>query len=221
VSKKWRIVAVIAFVVAVSAVIVGFALPRPDGFSESILAGIAVSAFAFAVAILLIEGPVLTRERRLQKVISIATHSITQLNEQIAITLVTELGEYLASKLDSNINLDGEERDDWTALKRLLRLIFQDAKQVPVNGSPESGWVSEKDYLSYVEAARRFTEQVGSALGTDWEVQAQLLELLEYRNKLDARIREAGYPCSIRDEKTRFAGLAAIGDAIIDLIEGS
>ena len=219
-SKKWWIIFGIAVGVGCVATIVGLSLPRLDSFLENIVAGIAVSAFAFAIAVRLIEGSVMTRERRLQKVISMATRNVAQLNEEIAVTLVREIGEYLASKLDSDIDLDGKERGNWTDFKRLLRKVFQDARQVSVRGLPKSEPISKEDYLSYVDAARRFVEQVRSAIGTDWEVQAQLLELLEHQNSLDAHIKEAGYPYNMRDEKARYARLAAIGDAIIDLIEG-
>ncbi len=218
-SKKWRSVVIIAFVVGVISIIAGFVLPRLDSFAENILAGIAVSAFAFAIAVLLIEGPVLTRERRLQKVISIATRSVAQLNEEIAVTLVREIGEYLASKLDSNIDLYGEERGNWTAFKPLLRSVFRDASQVPVKDLPKSEPLSKEDYLSFVGSARSFLERVRSAIGADWEIQAQLLELLEHWNKLNAHIKEAGYPCNIADEKMRYATLAAIGDTLIDIAE--
>ncbi len=218
-SKKWRSVVIIAFVVGVISIIAGFVLPRLDSFPENILAGIAVSAFAFAIAVLLIEGPVLTRERRLQKVISIATRSVAQLNEEIAIMLVREIGEYLASQLDSNIDLYGEERGNWTVFKRLLRSVFQDARQVPVTGLPKSEPLSEKDYLNYVESARSFMMRVRSAIGSDREVQTQLLELLEHWSKLDAHVKEAGYQYNIADEKMRHAQLAAIGDTLIDIVE--
>jgi len=219
VSKKWRSVAIIAFVVGGISIIAGFVLSRIDSFLENILAGIAVSAFTFAIAILLIEGPVLTRERRLQKVISITTRRLAQLNKEIGMILAREIGEYLASKLDSNIDLYGEERDNWTDFKRLLRSVFQDARQVPIKGLPKSEPLSEEDYLCYVKGARSFMERVRSAIGSDWEIQAQLLELLEHWNRLDANIKEAGYPYNIEDEKMRYATLAAIGDTLIDLVE--
>ena len=218
-SKKWRNAAIIAFVAGSISTIAGFVLPGLDSFLENILAGIAVSAFAFAIAIRLIEGPALTRERRLQKVISIATRRVAQLNEEIAVTLVTEIGEDLASRLDSNIDLDGEERGNWTAFEPLLRSVFRDASQVPVKGLPKSEPISEEDYLSVVRAARSFLERVRSAIGSDWEVQAQLLELLEHWNRLDTHIKEACYPYNIRDEKTRYRTLAAIGDTLIDIAE--
>ena len=67
-SRKWRSVVIIAFVMGVISVILGFVLPELDSFLGNILAGIAVSAFAFAIAVLLIEGPVLTRERRVSSI---------------------------------------------------------------------------------------------------------------------------------------------------------
>jgi hypothetical protein len=108
VGRKWRIVVIIAFIVGIISIIVGFVLPRLDSFPENILAGIAVSAFAFAMAVLLIEGPALTRERRLQEVIAIVSRSVAQINEEIALTLAREIGEYLADRLDS----DGGDQGD-------------------------------------------------------------------------------------------------------------
>ena len=179
-SKKWWIVIGVAVGVGCSATIVGLSSTGLGSFLESMLAGIAISAFALAIAVRLIEGPVMTRERRLHKVISMATREVARLNEEIAVTLARDIGGYLASKLHSNIDLYGKERGNWTAFKRLLRAVFEDARQVSVRGLPRSEPISEKDYSSYVDAARKFKEQVGSALGTDWEVQAQLLELVEH-----------------------------------------
>jgi hypothetical protein len=220
VSKKWWFVFGVVFGLGCVTVIVGIKLYGPDSFLENVLPGTGVSLIVFAIAVLLIEGSIKTRESRLQKVVSRASRDVARLNEEIAFTLVREIGEDLASRLDSNINLYGEERGDWTAFKHLLRAVFQDAGQVSVRGLPKSGPVSKEDYLSYVDTARRFMERVGNAIGTSFEVQAQLKELIEHRDRLNDRIIEAGYPGSIRDEKERYVRLAAIGDSIIDLIDG-
>jgi len=219
VSKKWWIIFSAAVVVGVIAFTLGFKLPGLDGFLKNCLASLAAAMLVLAMGIWLIEGPLMTRERRLRKVIAVAARSVAQINEEIALMVVREIGQYLASKLDSNIDLYGEERGDWTAFKHLLRLVFQDARQVPVKGLPRSSPFSEEDYSNYVEGARSLTERVRSALGSNWEVQAQILELVEHLNKLSTRITEAGYGSNIRDEKMRYAALGAIGDALIDLIE--
>jgi hypothetical protein len=104
-SKKWRHVVIIAFAVAVISIIVGFVFPGLNSFLQNVLAGIAVSSCAFAIAVLLIEGPLLTRERRLRKVISIAARSVAQLKGEIALSVVTDIGQYLVGLLDSDIDL--------------------------------------------------------------------------------------------------------------------
>jgi hypothetical protein len=220
VNKKWRSVVIIASIVGIVSVMVGFVLPWLNSFTENILAGIAVSAFAFAIAVLLIEGPALTRERRLRKVIAIAARSVAQINEEIALTLAREIGEYLADRLDSAIDLHGKERGDWKVFKPLLRQVFQYAKGVPEKGLPKKNVpLSEKDYQIYVEGAGRLAETIGSALGSDWEVQAQLLELIEHLNKVKECIAKAQYPSTVGDEKMRYAALGDVGDALIELIE--
>lgn len=218
-SKKWWIIFSVFIAIALLAAICGFNLSGLDGFLKSFLPSLAASMLILAVGIWLIEGPLMTRERRLSKVIGIATRSVAQVNEEIAVMLVREIGEYLASKLDSKVNLYGEERGDWVAFKGLLRSVFQDAKEVPVKGMPKSEPLSEQDYLSFVDSVRSFVMRVRSAIGSDREVQAQLLELLEHWHKVDTHITEANYPYRISDEKMRYATLGVIGDALIDLIE--
>lgn len=219
-SKRWWIIFVVAFGLGCVAIIIGIKLYGQDSFTENMLPGAGVSLIVFAIAVWLIEGSIKTRESRLQKVVSRASRDVARLNAEIAVTLVREIGQDLASRLDSTVDLYGEEREDWTAFKDLLRKVFEDARQVSVRGLPKSEPISKEDYLSYVDAARRFMERVGNAIGTSFEVQAQLIELIEHQDRLNERIIEAGYPGSIRDEKERYVRLVAVGDAIIDLIEG-
>jgi len=219
-SKKWLIVVIINFIVGTLSIIAGYLLlPRLNSFQENLLAGMAVSVLSFAIAILLIQGPTLTRERRIQKVISIASRSIAQLNEEIAMTLTREIGEYFASTLEPTIDLYGDERGNWTTFKLLLRSTFQNARQVPVNGLPKGESLSEKDYLNYVDRARTLMERVRNDIGSDREVQAQLYELLRYWDKLEFNINEATYQYNVTDEKMRYVKLAAIGDTLIDLVD--
>lgn len=219
-SKRWWIIFGIAFGLGCVAIIAGVKLSGLGSFLEDMLPGAAVSLIVFAVAVLLIEGSVMTRERRLQKFVSMVIREVAQLNEEIAITLVREIGEDLGSRLDSNINLYGEERGDWKAFKSLLREVFKDAKQVSDRGLPKSGPISEEDYLSNIHAVRRFMERVGSALGDHLEVHAELIDLIERRRYLNNRIEEALYRESIRDERIRYVKLAEIGETMIELIEG-
>lgn len=219
-SKKWWTVVIIAVLVGVTALVAGFKLPKLGGFLENILAEVAGLTFALALAIWLIEGPILTRERRRRKVIAISARPVAQLNEEIALTLVREIGQYLAGLLDSNVNLYGDERGDWKSFKSLLRQVFKEAKRIPEKGLPKKDVpLTEGEYQDYVNRVTRFSEKVHNALGTEWEIQATLLGLVEHLNKLNTYITKAGYPPTIRDEKMRYSVLGAIGDAIIDLIE--
>ena len=219
-SKRWWIVFGIAFGLGCVSIIVGIRLSGVRSFLENMLPGAGVSLIVFAIAVLLIEGSVMTRESRLHRVASMVSREVAKLNEEIAITLVREIGQYLASRLDSKIDLYGGEREDWKAFKRLLREVFQDARQVSARGLPKSGRISDRDYLSYVGHASRFVERVGSALGNHLEVHAELIDLIERQRDLISRIQEANLALSMTDEKIRYVRLAEMGEAIIDLIEG-
>ncbi|MDP2918756.1 MAG: hypothetical protein Q8O43_00855 [Dehalococcoidia bacterium] len=134
--------------------------------------------------------------------------------------VVREIGEYLASGLDSAIDLYGKERGDWKAFKPLLHQVFQYAKGVPEKGLPKKNVpLSEEDYQSHVKGASSLAERIRIALGSDWEVQAQLLELVEHLNKVKECITKAEYPSTVIDEKMRYEALGVMGDALIDLIE--
>lgn len=219
-NKRWWIIFGVALGLSCVVIIVGLTLTGLSSFAENLLSGAGVSLFVFAIAVLLIEGSIMTRENRLRKVVGMACRDVIQINQEIATTLVREIGQDLASTLDLSVDLYGEERGDWIAFKDLLRKVFEDAGQVSVGGLPKSETISEEDYLSYVDAARRFMDRVGNAIGTSFEVQAELLELIEHRNRLNDRIIEASYPNSIRDERERYVRLAAIGDSMLDLIDG-
>lgn len=219
-SKTWWIIFGVALVLGCVAVILGIKLYGTDSFVENMLPAAGVSFIVFAIAVRLIEGSVMTREKRLQKVVRKACREIVEINQEIASELVREIGEYLTSRLDSNIDLYGDERGDWEPFKDLLRKVFEDARQVSVRGLPRSGSVSKEEYLFYVEGARSFMERVGSALGNDWEIKAELQELIEYRDRLGKHVMEADYPSIIEDDKSRYVKLGEIGDGIIEIIEG-
>jgi hypothetical protein len=218
-NKRWWIVFVIAFGLGCVFIIVGIRLSGARSFLENMLPGAGVSLLVFAIAVLLIEGSVMTRESRVRRVASMVSREVAKLNEEIGITLVREIGEYLASGLGSKIDLYGKERQDWKAFKRLLREVFKDAREVSARGLQESGVISEKDYLIYIGCVGRFAERVGSAMGNHLEVHAELVDLIERQRELNSLIREANRNIGIWDEKIRCVRLAEIGEAIIDVIE--
>jgi len=220
VSKRWWIIFGVAFGSGCVAIMVGIRLSGVRSFLENMLPGAGVSLMVFAIAVLLIEGSVMTRESRLQRLACMVSREVARLSEEIAITLVREIGEYLASRLDSKIVLYGEEREDWKGFKRLLRGVFEDARQVSVRGLPKGGPISEADYLRYIGSARRFVDRVESALGNHLEVHAVLVDLIERQRALNTRIQEAFLVTSMTDEKIRYVRLAEMGEAIIDLIDG-
>jgi hypothetical protein len=219
VSKKWWIVIIIAIIVGIAAIVLGFMLPGQDSFLKNLLAEIVGLAFALAIAIWLIEGPVLTHTERLKKVLNVAVRSTARMNEEIAMTFSRDIGQYLASMLDSHIELYGEERGDWDAFKELLRSVFREARQVPDVGLPKSGAISESDYLGSIESARNFMARINEAIQADKEVQASLFELLAHWEELNSFLRTADAPYSVDDETRRYQMLGELGDILIDIVD--
>jgi hypothetical protein len=218
-SRNWWVIFSIVVVIGIISLVTGFTLLRQGSFLQSFLASLAASMFILAIVIYIIEGPNMTRERRLQKIVSKVSYKVAQINEEIAIMVSREIGQFLVSKLNSNIDLYGEERGDWKTFKSLLREIFRESVEVSSNELPQNLSISKEDYLMYLGGSGRLSKRIRDALGSNWEVQAQLLELVEHLDKLDTRILEANYPSTISDEKMRYMALGQIGNALIDLIE--
>jgi hypothetical protein len=218
-SRNWWVIFSIVVVIGIISLVTGFTLPKLDSFLQSFLASLAASMFILAIVIYIIEGPNMTRERRLQKVVSKVSYKVAQINEEIAVMVSREIGQFLVSNLNSNIDLYGEERGDWKAFKALLREIFRESIEVPTKGLPQNLSISKEDYLMCLDGPASLSKRVRDALGSNWEVQAQLLELVEHLDKLDTRILEANYASTISDEKMRYRALGQIGNALIDLIE--
>lgn len=216
-NKKWWGIFYIAVLVGLVSVALGFLILELDSFGENILAELAGLSFALALVILLIEGPILTREHKVQEVISIVARRTVHLNEEICTTLVREIGEYLAERLDTTVDLHGDECGDWVAFKPLLQQIFKEAKQVTLNGLPKINIpLSEEDYRSFVNSARSYIERIHRTVGSDWEIiaKAGLLDLVDSLDELELFLS-----LRVRDEESRFSQLGTIGDELINSIE--
>ncbi len=221
-STKWWVVFGGSLVAAAVATAVGFLRPNLDGFAQNLLAEAAGLGFGMAIAVLLIDGATQTRERRLRKVVSMAARRVAQLNEEIAVMLSTEIGAFLKECLNSNSDLYGDERGNWDTFKPLLSQIFHEATKVLEKGRPtETASLPEEDYKSFVNSASSFVARVRQALGSNFEVQAELFEVVKHLDRLDDCVSKANWPSTARDEKARFAALGDIGNAIIDIVEAT
>ena len=107
-STKWLCVSLVSVLVAAGALVIGAVMPGIDTFWRSLLASVAPSALVLAVVIWLIEGPLLTQERRRRQVISHNARYILQEIGEISTGMARELAEWLGVKGGAKVDhLDG------------------------------------------------------------------------------------------------------------------
>ena len=216
-GKKYKIIILISVIVGVSSIVAGFLISGLDSFVENLLAELGGLTFALALALWLIEGHSLTQEQRVQEVISVVTRRTLKLNEEIAMMLSREIGQYLVSSLDLPIDLYGDERGNWIDFKPLLQQVFEYAKQVNMKGLLEKNVSLDIDeYRIFLNSARIYIESINRTTGSDWTIiaKAGLLELVDSVEKL-----QLVSSSSARDEESRFRQLGTIGDKLIISIE--
>ena len=196
-------------VLGITALVVGFVVPGLWSFTESVLATAAGLCFAVAIAIVLIEGPVLTREQRGREV-AVYRWSIAQTTWEIAGTVAREFAQPYAEP--AGVDLYGPERGNWEAFKPLLRTVFRWMQDPTV--SARLNWaMSDHEYEESVDSTRLMVRRIVDAMDHKAEYRDQLgpLDLMVSRLKMLAE-----RPLSERDYLER---IGEIGDATIDLVE--
>ena len=125
-SKKWWGVIIASLLVGAIFVGVGFYLFEPASFLENLVAESIGLAFALAVIVWLVEGPVLTRQRRVRAILEYK-RQVFQLGGEIGTLIVNEIAEPIATDFEPPIDLYGYERGKWDEFEPLLRRVFKNA----------------------------------------------------------------------------------------------
>ena len=94
---------------------VGFYLFEPASFLENLVAESIGLAFALAVIVWLVEGPVLTRQRRVRAILEYKRR-VFQLGGEIGTLIVNAIADPIATDFEPPIDLYGDERGNGTNL---------------------------------------------------------------------------------------------------------
>jgi hypothetical protein len=190
----------------------------PSGFTQNILAEVFGLGVAFGLAIILIEGQILTQEARRRRIVTRVAKSTLEFASEIGMGVTWELGTWLVSILNSPIELEGEERgDDWDKdVKPLLRRVYDEAEKVKEITVP---YLTYEDYRSYVEGLEDFARRIRERIETNLEVHEMLLELGEKLDELDKCLIQSKWANSGVDEIDRYHRLGRLGNNITYLME--
>jgi hypothetical protein len=224
-TKIWWAIALASLVIGALAFGAGY-LPwwSPSDFEQNILAEVFGLGIAFGLAILLIEGQILTQQTRRRKIVTRAAKSTLEFADEIGMRLTWELGIWLVSVLESSVDLYGEQRgNDWDKdIKPLLRLVYDEVERVKEPAMPRVALTCE-DYRSHVEALKDFARQIRQRMETNLEVNEMLLELGEKLDELDKCLTRSMWATSaaneVEREMERFHWLGSLGNTMTYVME--
>jgi hypothetical protein len=221
-NKKWLALSLGSLVIGALAFLVGY-LPwwSPSAFIQNILAEIFGLGIAFGLAILLIEGRILTQHTRRRKIVTRAAKSTLELASEIGMMVTWELGTWLVSALGSSVDLYGEQRgNDWDKdIKPLLRLVYGEAEIVTSDSIRHVDALTYEDYRSRIDSVKHFAGRIRERMEANLEVHEILLELGEKVDELDECLTRSMWVTVIGSEMERFHALGRIGNTIIKVME--
>ena len=219
-SKKWWAVIIVSFFLA--AVLTGLGILQFDAadFIENLIIEIIGLLLALGIAVWVIEGKVLTREKRIRDIVRYRQR-VFQLVVEIGLQLARDIAEPLASEFDPEIDLYGQEREDWDQFKPLLRKVFSLAKDVRYDGLPPYSCLTKEDADSYMSACREMTERIKERIKEQPDfMELNVLGLLPWTISEIEHLVKRAYRLDLLDEPiSRYNTIGELGNRILDMTQ--
>ena len=215
-SRRWLWVFLACLLVGFESLAIGAALPEIGTFWRSFLVSTAPSALVLAIVILLIEGPILTHQRRRQIIIARNARSVLQLVGEISSSLARETAEWLAAQFDPAIDLYGDERADYCEFRPLLVTVYEQAKEVPLKGLPPFPDLTEEEYRRWLDHYSDFIERIKNRIQGDYEVQTVLFEVVMAIDDFERRVSYSRFSSTLRNQRQRYQRLGRLGLQLLD-----
>ena len=177
-SKKWWAVIVASFVISVALVATGFFLFEPLGFLENLIAEAIGLALAIGIVVWLIEGPVLSREKReKERIRAIVEYKrrIFAISSEIGSLTAQEIAQFISNDFTSEVDLYGYERGNWEEFEPLLRTTFRRAMDVRRDGLPPYPSLDKESADSIMNGCRKMVMRIREEIDSNpefakWEV---------------------------------------------------
>jgi hypothetical protein len=188
------------------------------GFLENIIVEAIGLLFSLGVVVWLIDGPVLSRERRLRRVLEYKWR-VFQIIWDIGSLLARDLAQPLAGEFEPRVDLYGEESSSWQDSEPLLREVFRRLRKVTPESLPSYPNV-DKEFVhrafgSLLSMVSRIEEVINSEPKLKEEVVRQSGHLGNIRGTIE-RAERLGLTNELIDQ---YEILGNIGDQILDLVE--
>ncbi len=216
-SSRWLWAFLACLLVGFEALAIGAALPEIGTFWRSFLVSAAPAALVLAIVIFLIEGPILTHQRKRQIIVAHNARSVLYLVGEISSSLARETAEWLAAQFDPPIDLYGDERADYCEFRPLLVSVYEQSMEVPLKGLPPFPDLTEEEYRRWLDHYRDFIERIKNRIQGDYEVQTMLFEVVMAIDDFDKQVSYSLFPPTLRNQKERYQRLGWLGLQLVGL----
>ena len=223
-NKTWWAVATGSVLGGAVLVGLGFYLFEPNGFLENLLAEAIGLLVALAVIIVLIEGPILTRQKRIREILEYR-RQVFQAAGATAPLIAQNIAQPIADEFQPPTDLYGPERGKWDEFEPLLRQVFRQAMAVRQNGLPDYDELAlDEGYArSIMQACLDMERRSRQAMETNpefasWDVLGSFdMTLRQIVNHVE-RAQDLDIPS---DTMERYREMGELGDLLLDLIKGA
>lgn len=219
-NKRWWAVTAASFIVGGVLIGVGFWLFEAESFLENLIAEGIGLAFALGIVIWLIEGPVLTRERKFHAIVEYK-RQVFRVAGEIGNVFVVEIAQAIADDFEPRIDLYGHERGNPEEFKPLLRTVFRRAKEVRQCGLPRDPDLSMEDASSIIESCLSMELRIRQVTDTrpefaKWEVLRGFdLALHQIRSASERAVRLG----LVEDPTERYETVGHMGDLVLNMLD--
>ena len=200
---------------------VGFWVFEAMDFLENLIAEAVGLTFALAIIVLLVEGPVLTRQRRVRAILEYK-RKVFHRGAEIGNLLVIDMAQLITGDFEPYIDLYGPERGNWDEFEPLLRQIFRSAMEVRRFGVPDRPSLTEEAARSFMKGcedmAKRTQEIVNSKPDFNkWDILGNFS--LSF-TKIVHDIERAEQLDLLSNSTERYVAIGELGDSLLEMLRG-
>ena len=199
---------------------IGFWLFEEASFLENLIAEGFGIFIALGVIIWLIEGPILTRERRVRAILEYRRRIFQFAGEIVSID-AADMADFLASILEPPIDLYGPERGRWVEFRPLLREVFRRTGNVRRDGLPEYIGLDEEYARSTMTGCLHMRERIKELMDekpefATWEVLGSIPMTLERIKHAVERAERLGL---LNDTIARYEEIGQMGEFLLEILD--
>ena len=224
-SLYWLVAALTCFIASVALATVGYVVPRLLPFTEALLASLFGVFIALGIAILVIEGTLLTRLGRRDKIIARTSKAIiSDAAEKISWSTLG-LGRWMGSVLPEEIIVDEEinaiqDPHSESSVNPVLRKVFQRAQQVRATDIKIAAPIPipVDEYERTIAGTKDLVRDIRLRVEGNLDVHEQLLELSDALGDIEQVLIRCWWPVNIREEDNRFRCLGQLGTACVQSV---